>query len=468
MGEIQREAWEMEIPIIVVFEGWHASGMTDIINRFLLPLNPMGFELHTTGKASEQEEQRPLTWRFWTKIPKKGEIAIFDRSWYRRAIIEHFHKDETDMDKSLQEIRHFEKQLVDDGYLVIKFFLHVSKETQKVRFESRKKKEIPLFLNEEKAEEKYLNEYDDYFHIIGRTLEKTNTTHSPWVLVASDDLNFATIKIVSSFIEAIKNKIELCKQQKVINLEQSSNPWLSTSLSILKNIDNNQALSYYDYRKKKKYYQKKLIKLQYRLFKEKIPVVIVFEGWDASGKGGSIKRLAQKLNPRLYRVVPVGVPSEYEKAHHYLWRFYKEIPKSGHIAIFDRSWYGRVLVERVEHFCNDNEWKRAYQEINEFEEMLTNNGMIVLKFWMNIDKDEQLKRFKIREETPHKVWKITPDDWKNRDRWEQYEEAADEMVQKNSTTHAPWTIVEANNKYYSRIKVLQTVVETIERGLPPQ
>jgi polyphosphate:AMP phosphotransferase len=466
MGEIQRKAWKMEIPIIVVFEGWHVSGMTDIINRFLLPLNPMGFEFNTTGKPCEQEEQKPLLWRFWMKIPKRGEIAIFDRSWYRRAIIEHFSKEHTDVDKCLLSIRNFERQLVDDGYLVIKFFLHISKETQQRRYEERKKKEIPLFITEEKGEEKYLDEYDNYFELIERILQKTNTMQAPWTIIESDDLNFATIKVMESFIEAVEHKIDFCNNQSLLIVENNSNGSKSTlSLPILKNVDTSKFLSYYDYRRKKKYYIKKLVKLQYEAFKQKKPIVIVFEGWDASGKGGSIRRIAQKLNPRLYRVVPTGVPNDYDKAHHYLWRFCKDIPEAGHIAIFDRSWYGRVLVEKVEHFCTEQEWKRAYQEINEFEETLVNYGMIVMKFWLHIDKDEQLDRFQQREQIEHKKWKITPDDWNNREKWELYEEAVDEMLQNNSTIHAPWTIVEANDKYYARIRVLQTVVETLEKEL---
>jgi polyphosphate:AMP phosphotransferase len=468
MGELQRKAWKMGIPIIVVFEGWHASGMTEIINRFLMPLSPMGFELYTTGKPCPLEEQKPLIWRFWTKVPQRGKIVIFDRSWYRRALLEHLHKEaaEENITKCLNGLTYFERQLADDGYMIIKFFLHISKKKQDERYEEILQKGIPLLLVKEDENDTVSN-YERYLPLIEKILEKTDIPHAPWTIVESDDLNFATVKIMQTFILAIEGKMGMIEDQKhKLSLHgteaQISNPFNS---SVLKTIDLNRSLPHDEYKEAKKKYQKELEKLQYELFKQGRPVIIVFEGWDASGKGGSIRRLAQILNPRLYKVIPVGVPSDVELAHHYMWRFYNELPEAGHITIFDRSWYGRVLVERVECFCSSHEWKRAYREINEFEEVLTNNGTIIIKFWMHIDKKEQLHRFREREKAPHKQWKITPDDWNNRNKWEVYEEAVDEMLQRTSTTYAPWTIVESNDKSYSRIKVLRVVVETLQKEL---
>lgn len=468
LGELQRKAWKMEIPVIVVFEGWHASGMAEIINRFLLPLNPMGFELYTTGKPCVQEEKKPLIWRFWTKIPKKGEIAIFDRSWYRRALLEHFSKNisEKEINNCLNGLTYFERQLADDGHLIIKLFLHISKEKQQNRFEEMQDRGIPLFLAEEE-EQDYIKEYDRFLPLIEKMLEKTDITHAPWTIIEADDLDFATTKVMATFIRTVEERIgreeEKGKQEDIRKPPECLSPTLKTS--ILESTDLDRSLSGEEYEKMKEDYQQRLRGLQYQLFTQNRPLILVFEGWDASGKGGSIRRLSQALNPRLYRVVPVGVPSDIELTHHYMWRFYNEIPEAGHIAIFDRSWYGRVLVERVENLCESQQWKRAYREINEFEEIMTNYGTIVMKFWMHIDKDEQLHRFKKRENTPHKKWKITDDDWNNRDKWDLYEDAANEMLQKTSTTYAPWTIVESNDKKYSRIKVLRTVVETLEKEL---
>ena len=194
-------------------------------------------------------------------------------------------------------------------------------------------------------------------------------------------------------------------------------------------------------------------------------MVLGFEGWDAGGKGGAIKRLTEKMDPRGYTVIPTASPNDWEKAHHYLWRFWQAMPKAGHLSIFDRTWYGRVMVERIEGFCTTGEWQRAYKEINDMERDLYDAGAIVLKFWMQIDKDEQERRFKARQENPEKQWKITDEDWRNREKWDQYEEAVNEMLIRTSTPHAPWVVVEGNDKYYARIKVLETVVRAIEKRL---
>jgi polyphosphate kinase 2 (PPK2 family) len=235
--------------------------------------------------------------------------------------------------------------------------------------------------------------------------------------------------------------------------------------SILDKVDLSKMISSEDYGESKKFYQQKLEILQYELFRKKCSMVIVFEGWDAAGKGGDIHRLVEELNPRLYRVVPVGSPNDIERAHHYLWRFCGKIPRAGHITIFDRSWYGRVLVEKVEKLCSEEEWKRAYREINEFENIITGTGAIILKFWLHIDKDTQLERLKSRQNDPEKSWKITEEDWRNRNKWEAYKIAVDEMLQKTSTLNSQWTVVESNDKRYSRIKILKTVAEALEKEL---
>ncbi|MBP1909884.1 polyphosphate:AMP phosphotransferase [Methanolobus bombayensis] len=468
MGELQRKAWKMNIPIIIVFEGWHASGMSEIINRFLLTLSPMGFNLYTTGRPCYQEEQKPLLWRFWTKIPQNGRIAIFDRSWYRRIIIENNKKGKTDKDmqRCLSNLTYFERQLTDGGYLMIKLFLHISKEEQDNRYLEMKKTGIPQFIIEEE-ERDYLKGYDKYLPLIEGILEKTDRSSAPWTIIESDDKNFATVKILAKVMESIEYKIQDIENKTLMEKNQEKDDCIIPNIdsSILEKVNPDKSLTHDTYKKEKKKYQKKLKRLQYDLFRNRIPVIIVFEGWDASGKGGGIRRLVKDLNPRLYQVTSVGVPNQNELEHHYLWRFYNQIPEAGHIGIFDRSWYGRVLVERVENLCNVEEWKRAYREINEFEETLSNYGTIIIKFWLHIDKDEQLKRFKQREKTEHKQWKITPDDWRNREKWNLYLDAADEMLTKTSTSWAPWTIVESNDKYYSRIKIMNTVVDSIEKEL---
>ena len=218
---------------------------------------------------------------------------------------------------------------------------------------------------------------------------------------------------------------------------------------------------------KKKYDEMKacMRSMQNRLYMEKIPLILVFEGWDASGKGGTIKRLTAPMDPRGYEVIPISAPAGDEKTHHYLWRFWKHMPKRGHVAVFDRSWYGRVLVERVEGFARPQEWMRAYDEINELEAMLQDEGAIILKFWLHIDKDEQERRFKERMENPEKQWKITDEDWRNREKWPDYEAAASDMFAKTSTKQIPWHVIPANSKYYARIKVMETILQSVEERL---
>ncbi|MDQ1253097.1 MAG: AMP-polyphosphate phosphotransferase, partial [Euryarchaeota archaeon] len=290
--------------------------------------------------------------------------------------------------------------------------------------------------------------------------------YAPWTIVESNDQNFSSLKILTTATHAIENCLEWVSRTpgqqtiKYLDIDRSKLPDLYNSL--LKKVDLSKTILTEDYEASKKFYQQKLESLQYELFKKKRSMIIVFEGWDASGKGGDIHHLVKELDPRLYRVIPVGPPNGIEKENHYLWRFCKAVPEVGHFAIFDRSWYGRVLVERVEELYSEIEWKRAYREINEFENILTNAGTIILKFWLQIDKETQLERFKSRQNDPEKSWKITEDDWRNRSKWEKYEFAVDEMLLKTGTINAPWTVIESNDKHYSRIKILKTVTEAIE------
>ena len=233
----------------------------------------------------------------------------------------------------------------------------------------------------------------------------------------------------------------------------------------LSEVELDKEISEEEYKKELRHLQKKLNALHYRLYRKKIPVVIAYEGWDAAGKGGNIKRIAGALDPRGYEVHPIASPEPHEKARHYLWRFWTRLPKTGHIAIFDRTWYGRVMVERLEGFCSTNDWQRAYNEINEFEKELSQWGAVIIKFWVQIDKDTQLERFTERQNTPEKQWKITDEDWRNRDKWDQYEDAVNEMLQKTSTEYAPWHILESVDKKYARIKALKIVIEELEKAL---
>ncbi len=465
LSVLQRQCKEAWIPVIIVFEGFGAAGKGTQINRLIQAMDPRGFSVYTSNKESEDERLHPFLWRYWTKIPAKGRFAIFDRSWYRRVLVDRFDKitKKEELPSAFHDILSFERQLTDDGTVIIKFFLYISKEEQKKRFKLLEdSKETAWKVTE--ADWKRNKEYSEYLKINEEMLEKTDTDYAPWVIVEAMDKNYAALKIISSVTARLEKELE--KKAALTKSEKKAAKVVDKYKSgVLSGVDLSKALSNKEYKQKLDSLQKKMEILHSELYRLRIPVVICFEGWDAGGKGGAIKRLTSHMDPRGYQVNPTASPNDTEKAHHYLWRFWNNMPKAGHIAIFDRTWYGRVMVERIEGFCSEAEWKRAYQEINEMEEHLANSGCIVLKFWLHIDKDEQERRFKERMENPAKQWKITDEDWRNREKWDEYEKAVDEMLVRTSTTYAPWEIVEANSKYYARVKVLKTVVEAMEKEI---
>lgn len=468
LSALQRECKRLQIPVMIVFEGWGAAGKGTLINRLIQPMDPRGFKVFTIQDASEEEYMRPFLWRFWTKTPAKGRIHIFDRSWYRRVINERVEKQlgKEELRNAYNEIVFFEENLSLDNNLIIKLFLHISQKEQKKRFKKLEGSPETKWRVTE-ADWRHNEHYDDYMHAYEEMIEKTDTEFAPWTIIEATDKEYAEVKILSTVVTAMKNKIaqiEAAKQSAVSDtaVPKINSPYKTT---VLEGVDLDKTLTKEEYKKKLKNLQDRLAKLHGEIYKRRIPVILAFEGWDAGGKGGAIKRLTEKLDPRGYEVIPTASPNDIEKAHHYLWRFWNAVPKAGHIAIFDRTWYGRVMVERIEGFCTQDEWQRAYKEINEMEEQFANFGAVVLKFWLHIDKDEQERRFKERMEIPEKQWKITDEDWRNREKWDQYEEAVDEMIVRTSTSYAPWIIVEGNSKYYARIKVLETVVNALEERL---
>ena len=348
----------------------------------------------------------------------------------------------------------------------------ISKEEQKRRLDKLEKNSETSWRvtgqdkENNKNYEKCLKKYD-------RLLVHTDTANAPWTVVEGTDKLYATCKIISTMVErmerAVKEVTKKEEEKKIIkdtgDEMEKQEETTSFRNGVLQGIDLSKTIEHDEYKKKKKELQKRLLTLQNKMYLKRVPVVLAFEGWDAGGKGGAIKRLTQAMDPRGYEVVPVAAPNDIEKAHHYLWRFWDKIPKAGHMAIFDRTWYGRVLVERIEGFAAEEEWSRAYSEINNMEEQFVNAGYIVLKFWIHIDKEEQERRFHERENTPEKQWKITEEDWRNRAKWDEYEKAVDEMIVRTSTADAPWIVVEGNSKYYARIKVLETVVNALEQRL---
>ncbi|UOX72417.1 polyphosphate:AMP phosphotransferase [Enterocloster bolteae] len=465
LGLLQRECKDAGIPVILVFEGMGAAGKGVQINRLIQALDPRGFDVYACDRPTEDEQMRPFLWRYWTKTPAKGRIAVFDRSWYRSVQVDRFDglTREDRLGDAYQDILSFEKQLCDDGTVIMKFFLYIDKDEQKKRFKKLEgSKETSWRVTEEDWNRN--KDFDRYLKMNEEMLEKTDTDYAPWVIIEAVDKDYAALKIVSTVMDRLEYELEHRRPEDGKQAQrQESKTRERFKNGVLSGIDLSKSLTEEEYKTRLKKLQKRLAEFHSELYRLRIPVVIGFEGWDAGGKGGAIKRLTSNLDPRGYRVNPTAAPNDIEKVHHYLWRFWNSVPKAGHIAIFDRTWYGRVMVERIEGFCSEAEWRRAYQEINEMESHMANAGAVVLKFWLHIDKDEQERRFKERQANPAKQWKITDEDWRNREKWDQYEEAVNEMLIRTSTTYAPWIVVEGNDKRYARVKVLQTVVDALEK-----
>ncbi len=458
--EKQRLLWEKGVSTLILVDGFDGAGKGEVINELILPLTPKSFRVHSKITETETELMHPYMWRFWQQVPEKGNIDIFEQAWYERVWNDRFKKNTKmkDVGSAFNEINSFEKMLVDDGVIVLKFMLVISKKEQKKRLAKlRDDKETKWRVT--KDDLLHNEHYDKYSALCDEMLVATDTESAPWTLVEAEDDRYAIIKVMSAVEHAFAERLAAAPAPAV--KDGKFLPEGQYDLGALNNVDLTKSLSKEEYKVRLKAVQKELKHLHSVLYAKRIPVVLGFEGWDAAGKGGAIHRLTEALDPRGYRVNPTSSPNDIEKAHHYLWRFWNRMPKDGHFAIFDRTWYGRVMVERIEGFCSTAEWERAYREINDMEKQLADHGAIVLKFWLQIDKDEQKKRFDSRANTPGKEWKITDEDWRNREKWPLYEQAVDEMITKTSTSYAPWIIVEGNDKYYARIKILETVAAAI-------
>lgn len=473
LAALQREFREKQIPVIIVFEGWKTAGKSTCINRLMRSVDPRGFKVYSLDVPSREDTLRPYLWRYATKMPRAGYIALYQKSYYTQVLADRVEGALTEerWQAAYDEIDAFERQLADAGYVIVKFFLHISKKMQAHRFKRMEEKPSEAWRLTPKAWDEH-HQYQEYVEAAEEMFLKTSPAEAPWTLVEAEDKYFMRIKVFETLVHAMESALETHQQHasliSVMGDPLDLNKYrtvIMNSRSFLAKYNTTVVIDKNDYEKKLRKLQKEARELHHRMYQERIGACLVFQGWDAAGKGGAIRRLVAPLDPRGFEVVTIGAPTQFELAHHYLWRFWNRLPKAGHLTIFDRSWYGRVLVERIEGFCRKNDWQRAYQEINEFEQMLTNFGLVIVKYWLNIDKDEQLRRFKAREETPHKRWKITEEDWRNREKWEHYELAVADMIQKTSTSHAPWTVVEGSNKLHARLKVIETFTTSIRQTL---
>ena len=466
LSEMQRVCRDENIPIMVIFEGWSAAGKGSRISSLINYLDPRGFEVFTTQKTTENERLRPYMWRFWQILPSNGRIHIYDRSWYQ-SLMNGFRKKEAKLAAPMNDIKSFEKTIVENGAVLVKLFLHVSKKEQEKRLTALAS-DYDTAWRVRKPDLKQNRKYEKRQKRFERMLNETNHDAAHWTIIEADDSRFGDVKVYRTVLSAMERAVQTKREKKADNNENAENSIslpVITDKSGLNDVDLNQSLDREEYSSRLKAAQTELSRIHNAMYKQRLPAAIVFEGWDASGKGGAIKRTVAPLDPRGYKVAPYGAPNDIEKMHHYLWRFWNEVPKAGHLTVFDRSWYGRVMVERVEGFCSTADWMRAFGEINDFEKQLVDSGIVLLKFWLHISPDEQLKRFELRTNTPEKKWKITDEDWRNREKWNQYLEAVNEMLHRTSTEYAPWTIVEAVDKPFARVKVIETVRERLESAL---
>ncbi len=452
--------------LCVVVGGVDAAGKGETVNQLQYWLDPRQVRVHGIGRATDEERARPFYWRFWHLLPPRGQTGVFMGSWYTDAILTHAagRCSDAELDTVLDEVRHFERMLTDENVHVLKLWFHITKKQVKKRLEKLSKDEATSWRVTDE-DWKRLGRYDAMRHSAERALRQTSTDNAPWLVVSGADRRHRQLVVGRAVLETLRRGLDAAPRPEPAPPVPRVPP----------SIDGRTVLDTLDLAKKvpDEVYDVRLEKLQGRLarllrtsrFRKKHSLVVAFEGQDAAGKGGSIRRVTAALDPRSYHVVRIAAPSDEEKALPYLWRFWRHVPARGRATLFDRSWYGRVLVERVEGFASQGDWARAYAEINDFEEQLHDHGAVVVKLWLQIDQDEQLRRFREREATGHKRHKITAEDWRNREKWDQYAEAVHEMVVRTSTELAPWTLVGANDKRHARLEVLETLTRAVEARL---
>ena len=461
--DLQMKIKERKLPVLVLFEGWSAAGKGSMIGKIIKNIDPRFFKVATMSAPTEEETRRPFLYRYMKEIPEEGKFTFLDSGWMEQTakdVLKGVLSGE-DYEKRIESIKRFERQLTDNGYLVLKFFMEIDKEEQKTRMQKLLDKTDTSW--RVTGFDKWQNEhYKKCEKVFDRYLKDTNLPTSPWYIIDAGNKKWAELQVLETLVSNIDTALQ--NQKHSVPIPQNVFPLVK--MPKLSEVDlSDKFIDEKEYQQKLKVLQSRLGELHNRLYRKRVPVIITYEGWDAAGKGGNIKRVTGALDPRGYEVHPIASPEPHEKARHYLWRFWTRLPKNGHIAVFDRTWYGRVMVERLEGFCSENDWKRAYNEMNEFEKELHDWGAVIIKFWVQIDKDTQLERFTERQNNPEKQWKITDEDWRNREKWDQYEMAVDEMLKKTSTTYAPWHILESVDKKYARIKALKIIIKELEKVL---
>lgn len=464
---IQHRLKSCPFAVIVIISGVDGGGKGEVINRLNEWLDPHYMRTIALSEPTDEERERPKFWRYWRTLPAKGTIGVYVGSWYSDPIAQRVYQkiDDNDLQTELNQINQLEELLADDDTLIIKCWLHLKKDMQVKRLKQLAKNPATSWRVTDK-DRQHLGLYDDFIGVAEKVLSETSKAYAPWLIVEGSDNRYSGLTVGQHVLERIRQHIQ----------RHENNPAASTppaeqvqsqveQYNLLDALDLKLKLNKSGYKTQLEKYQGKLNELSREALAAKRSSILVFEGWDAAGKGGAIRRLTESMDARHYQVIPIAAPTDEERAHHYLWRFWRHIPRAGQVTIYDRSWYGRVLVERVEDMAKTGQWQRAYSEIVNFEEAMLAHGMVIMKFWLHIDRDEQLARFKRREEISYKQFKISEEDYRNREKWDDYQKAVNEMIARTSTGKSPWLLVEANDKYYARIKVIKAYCECLEKML---
>ncbi|MCM2329245.1 MAG: polyphosphate:AMP phosphotransferase [Lysobacter sp.] len=453
-----------KFPVVILVNGVDGAGKGETVNLFNEWMDPRHIHTHAFGAMMDFERQHPEMWRFWRALPPKGRIGILFGSWYTDPILKRVmgHEKRAEFERRLDRIRHFERMLVAEGALVLKLWFHLSKPAQKKRFKELMASKKTAWRVGPGDWERFKH-YDEFVDVCEDALRETSTGEAPWQVIEGSDPEYRSLTAGKILLDALDARLK-GSPPKVSPPAPPPKPPIDRK-NVLNSLDYTRAL-------KPKEYDKRLDKAQARLNQltrhrkmQERSLVMVFEGMDAAGKGSTIRRMTRAMDARFYRVIPIAAPTDEERAQPYLWRFWRHIPGHGKAVIFDRSWYGRVLVERVEGFCSDADWMRAYPEINDFEAQLADAGAIVAKFWMAVTPEEQLRRFKEREKIAYKRFKITDEDWRNRKKWPQYERAICDMIERTSTEVGPWNLIAANDKLLARVTVIERLCDHIESAL---
>lgn len=468
--EVQFQLRQADFPVIVLVSGVDGAGKGETVNLLNEWLDPRFVRTDAFDKPTDEERQRPRFWRYWRALPAKGHMALYVGSWYSGPLARRVYGkvSAAELDEELARINAFEKELADDGALIIKIWLHLSKRQQARRLKKLESNPETRW-RVSKRDHKHLKLYDRFRPIAEHALRVTSTGEVPWVIVEGSDARYRGLTVGQIILDRLSQRLarqpQSCECDEEREFQAITPPVSGEPVTLLNTLRLDLSVERDVYRRELEIQQGRLNRLTRKALQKGVSSVMVMEGWDAAGKGGVIRRMVPAMDARHYHIIPVAAPTDEERAHHYLWRFWRHVSRAGHVTIYDRSWYGRVLVERVEGFATRDEWMRAYAELNDFEDQLVAHGMVLTKIWLHIDKDEQLRRFKLREETPFKRHKITEEDYRNREKWDLYEQAVNDMVERTSTEYAPWMLVEANDKKYARLKVLRVFCDRLEGAL---